>query len=84
MFGENVLVYDHDHKIDNGKPLRNEFILKDITIENDCWIGSNVVINKGVKIGRNSVVASGCVITKDVPPNTTIIQRRNNEYRNNR
>ena len=39
-----------------------------ITIEDDCWIGANVVITAGVTIGRHSVIAAGSVVTKDVPP----------------
>ncbi len=39
-----------------------------IVVENECWIGANVVITAGVTIGRHSVVAAGAVVTKDVPP----------------
>ena len=38
-----------------------------ITVEDDCWIGSNSVITAGVTIGRHSVVAAGSVVTRDVP-----------------
>ena len=38
-----------------------------ITIEDDCWIGANVVITAGVTIGKHSVVAGGAVVIKDVP-----------------
>jgi acetyltransferase-like isoleucine patch superfamily enzyme len=41
---------------------------KDINIEQDVWIGANVVILKGVSIGRGSILAAGSVIVKDVPP----------------
>lgn len=39
-----------------------------ITIEDDVWIGSNVVILSGVKIGRGSVIGAGAVVVNDVPP----------------
>lgn len=39
-----------------------------ITIEKDCWIGANVVITAGVKIGEHTVVAGGSVVTRDIPP----------------
>lgn len=39
-----------------------------ITVENDCWIGANVVITAGVTIGKHSVVAAGSVVTKSTPP----------------
>lgn len=38
-----------------------------ITIEDDCWIGANVVITAGVTIGKHSVVAGGAVVTKNIP-----------------
>ena len=37
-------------------------------IESDCWIASNVIILKGVTIGRGSIVAAGAVVNKDVLP----------------
>lgn len=38
------------------------------TINDDVWIGNGVIIPGGIKIGQGSVIASGCVVTKDVPP----------------
>lgn len=46
-------------------PLRNN---KSVSIGNDVWIGGNVVILPGVRIGNGAVLAAGAVITKDVPP----------------
>ena len=43
-----------------------------IVIGNDVWIGANVVILRGVKIGDGAVVAAGAVVTKDVPPYTIV------------
>lgn len=39
-----------------------------IIIEDDSWIGANVVITAGVSIGKHSIVAAGSVVTKNVPP----------------
>ena len=43
-----------------------------IVIGENCWIGSNARICKGVTIGDNSVVAANSVVTKDVPPNCIV------------
>lgn len=43
---------------------------KPITIGNDCWIASNVVICGGVTIGDNCVIGAGSVVTRDIPPNS--------------
>jgi acetyltransferase-like isoleucine patch superfamily enzyme len=37
-------------------------------IEDDVWIGANVVILAGVTVGRGAICAAGAVVTKDVPP----------------
>ena len=37
-------------------------------IGNDVWIGQNVTINRGVKIGDGVVIAAFSVVTKSIPP----------------
>ncbi len=44
-----------------------------ITIEDDVIIGSRAVIKAGLTIGKNSVIAMGAVVTKDVPPNMVVV-----------
>jgi acetyltransferase-like isoleucine patch superfamily enzyme len=44
-------------------------IKKKITvIENDVWIGENVIIMDGVRVGTGSIIAAGAIVTKDMPP----------------
>lgn len=43
-----------------------------ITIEDGCWICSSATICGGVTIGKNSIVAAGAVVTRDVPPNSIV------------
>lgn len=43
-----------------------------ITIGDDVWIASRVIILKGVNIGRSAMVAAGSVVTHDVPENTLV------------
>lgn len=37
-----------------------------IIIEDNVWIGANVIVFPAVKIGRNSIVGAGSIVTKDV------------------
>jgi acetyltransferase-like isoleucine patch superfamily enzyme len=39
-----------------------------IIVEDDCWIGANVVAVAGVTIGKHSIVAAGSIVTKNIPP----------------
>ena len=67
LIGPNVGIYTAGHPL--HFELRNEEweFACPITIEDNVWIGGNVVLNPGVTIGRNSVIGSGSVVTKDIP-----------------
>jgi len=41
---------------------------KKVIIEDDCWLGANVVVMSGIKIGRGCVIGANSVVTKDVEP----------------
>jgi acetyltransferase-like isoleucine patch superfamily enzyme len=61
---------DHNHGIET----RQIYISKQppvsapITLEDDVWLGVNVVVLKGVHIGKGAVVGAGAVITKSIAP----------------
>jgi virginiamycin A acetyltransferase len=37
-------------------------------IGNDVWIGANVILPGGVRVGNGAIIAAGAVVVKDVPP----------------
>lgn len=78
LFGENVKIYDHNHKFnDLSKKIKEQgFNIGEVKIGNNCWIGSNVVILKGADIGDNCVIGAGCVISNKIEKNTIV--RQNN------
>jgi len=39
-----------------------------LTIGNDVWVGANVTIIGGIRIGDGAIIAAGAVVNKDVPP----------------
>jgi maltose O-acetyltransferase len=39
-----------------------------IIVEDDVWIGGNVVVTQGVTIGARSMIGAGSVVTKSIPP----------------
>lgn len=79
LFGEGVKIYDHNHRFrDPDNPIACQgFKCAPVVIGSNAWIGSGVVILKGVTIGSNVVIGAGCVIDSDVPPRTIV--RRSGE-----
>ncbi len=45
---------------------------KPVIIEENVWIGANVTIIPGVKVGKYSVIAAGSVVIRDVPPYSVV------------
>lgn len=80
IFGENVHIYDHNHIYEDEKtPINSQGFKKNaIIIGQNCWVGSNVIILQGVKIGRHSVIGANCVIYKDLPDNSIIVAGKEN------
>ena len=59
----------------NRSPILSEHFPRkdgDIVIEEGAWIGFRATILCGCRIGRNSVVAAGSVVNKDVEPFTVV------------
>lgn len=46
---------------------------KDIIIGDNCWIGMNSVILPGVKLGKNTIVGAGAIVTKSYPQGNIIL-----------
>lgn len=80
LFGENVKIYDHNHRFaDNTKRLKEQgFSIGSICIGDNCWIGSNVTILKGAVIGNNCVIGAGCVVNGLIEDGS--ILKNNNNY----
>ena len=43
-----------------------------VTIANDAWLGTGVVVLPGVTVGEGAVVGANSVVTRDVPPFTIV------------
>lgn len=73
LIASKVYITDHDHgdtSFNSLKmnPIDRPIISKPVVIEDNVWIGEGAMILKGVLIGKNSVIAAGSVVTKDIPP----------------
>ena len=72
MMGEGVRFYDHDHVYTAEKIEKWQWTTAPIRIGRECWIGSNVTILKGVTIGDNTIIGTGCLIHNDIPSNSMV------------
>lgn len=79
MIGPRVSLFAENHNFgDKNKVIKSQGVNnKGITIEDDCWIGSGVIILDGVTIGHGSVIGAGTLVLKDVPPKSVVIDKRN-------
>ncbi len=69
IMGPDVKIYSRNHKYDSleipiAKQGKNYY---ETFVGNDVWIGANVVITAGCKVGNHCIIAAGAVVTKDIP-----------------
>jgi len=69
MLAQNIVIsgLNHGYQDINTPPRLQKVVTKQITIEDNVWIGANTVVTAGVTIGKHAVIGAGSVITKDVP-----------------
>jgi acetyltransferase-like isoleucine patch superfamily enzyme len=67
--GPGVLLISQFHDYDHGDavPYGDTYVLKDITIEDNVWLGARVIVLGGVTIGEGAIVQAGSVVVSDVP-----------------
>lgn len=78
MFGPKCSLFAENHVFsDTESSIKSQGVQqKGITIEDDCWIGSNVTILDGVTIGKGSVIGAGTLVIKDVPAGSVVVDKR--------
>ena len=73
MFGPNVTITTANHPIDPELRGRGLQYNKDVYIGENAWICAGVIILPGVKIGKNTVIGAGSIVTKDIPDNVVAV-----------
>lgn len=84
MLAHGVQVYDNDsHPLDTAQRER-DYLIASRRLEGErpgigrapvwfgdhCWIGTNGLVMKGVRIGPGTGIAAGSVVVSDLPPFT--------------
>ena len=70
MIGPNTLITTVGHPLSTKGRRKHMAQASEIHIGNDVWLGGNVTVLPGVRIGNNVVVGAGAVVTKDIPDNS--------------
>ena len=68
MLAANAYVTDADwHDLyDRTQPIGTT---RPVVLEDNVWIGDSAIVCKGVTVGTNSVIGTGSVVTRSIPPN---------------
>ncbi len=75
LMGPDVIIMatSHEHaRVDIPMIDQGEAEEKAVTIGDDVWIGTRVIILPGVEIGSHSIIAAGAVVTKSFPDYSVI------------
>ena len=69
LISKNTIIETHSHGLDP----HSEPEYKELYIGENVWIGMNsTILSDAGKVGSNSIVAAGSMVTKEVPPNCVV------------
>lgn len=81
-----IITEVHNYK-GSAIPYDETYIIKDVDIGDNVWIGSRVIILGGVTIGEGAIIQAGAVVVKDIPPLSitggnpaTVFSKRDEEH----
>lgn len=67
--GEGCLMISQNHNFNGGKaiPYDDTYLLKDIVVKDNVWLGSRVIVLGGVTIGEGAIIQAGSCVVSDIP-----------------
>lgn len=81
LFGENVKLYDHNHLFDKKTVNRGtNYKIGKITIGNNNWIGTGVIVLKNVVLGNNNVIGAGTVLSGEFKDDLIVTSQSSKKY----
>lgn len=75
LMGPEVIILTQNHRFDNlTTTIKSQgyFPKEKVTIKDNVWIGTRVIILPGVTINNGAIIGAGAVVTKDVPENAIV------------
>ncbi len=75
ILAQNIVLsgLNHGYEDIHIPPHKQPVAKKKITLEDEVWIGANVVVVAGVTIGKHAIVAAGSVVTKNIPSYSVVV-----------
>lgn len=89
--GGELILITQDHNYEGESiPYDDTYILKDIIIEDNVWVGTRCIILGGVTIGEGAIIQAGSTVVSDIPkyaiagghPAKVFSYRNQDHYRN--
>jgi len=66
--GSECMIVTQNHNYESTKiPYDSSVTCKDVTIEDNVWMGNRVIVLPGVTIGEGAIIQAGAVVVRDVP-----------------
>lgn len=81
LFGPGVRIFDNNHRHSPETGVEQALTTAPISISEGSWIGSNVVILKGSRIGKHCVIGAGCIVLGIIPDGAVVVARQELEIR---
>ena len=81
--GSRILTSNNGYPDIHAPMCEQELVKGPVVVEDDVWLGANVVVLPNVRIGRGAIVAANSLVTKDVPPFAIVcgVPARHAKYR---
>lgn len=69
LFGPEVMVTAAGYRFDDGAPVTEQAMDEaDVTIGDDAWLGTRVIVLPGSRIGAGAIVGAGALVRGEIPP----------------
>jgi maltose O-acetyltransferase len=75
LFGAGVPLFTAAHPLDNIERQSFESV-RPVLLDNNCWIGNQVVTCPGVTIGSGTLIFADAVVAKDIPKKRLTVGNR--------
>jgi maltose O-acetyltransferase len=72
MLAPGVHIYTATHPLNATERINGPEYAIPVTVGDNVWIGGHATLNPGVTVGDESVIASGAVVTEDVPDGVVV------------